>query len=186
MKQRFLSVARAVWDRKVRSGILIAIIVGAFTMAGGTGFNETPKAQADNCHAEQGTWVLKSAGITVARVTFGATVCEDNGEITGVTPIFEGDTEGAGDLTGWKFSSGGVWVESSGAHGFVVKAESSAKLCSPLGRLLPCSLTDRQTYRLAWYNTMGPYLVQPGFRLRSNTHFLGGGDAPQITFEKVG
>lgn len=186
MKERALSVIRSIWAKKWRSGFLIALLIGAIFGAGPTGFSSSQPAKADACHTEKGTWNLKSAGITVSRVTFGATICEANGAITGVSPIFEGSTDGIGSMTGWVFDSQGSWVESSSAHAAVIKAESSAKLCTPLKSFLPCSLTDRQTYRLVYYNTYGPYLTQPGFRLVSNTHFLGGGDAPQITFEKIG
>jgi hypothetical protein len=186
MKDRLAAFARNLWRMKYRTAFLVALLVGAILGAGPNGFVSPEAAQAGSCSTQAGTWLLKSAGITVARVHFGATVCEENGVVTGVSPIFEGSTEGAGDLAGWKFDSGGSWVVNSGDHGFTVAAASSAKMCSPLGRLLPCSLTDRQTYQLVWYNTYGPYLVQPGFKLTSNTHFLGGGNAPQITFQKIG
>jgi hypothetical protein len=186
MKERALAIGYFLWDRKLRTAFLVALLVGAIVSFGPNGFTSPRAAQADACHTEKGTWNLKSAGITVARVTFGATICEENGNITGVSPLFEGSTDGVGSMTGWVFDSGGSWVESSSAHAAVIKAESSAKLCTPLKSVLPCSLTDRQTYRLVYYNTYGPYLTQPGFRLVSNTHFLGGGDAPQITFQKIG
>jgi hypothetical protein len=185
MQDRFIAFGRNLWRMKWRSAFLIALLVGAIIGAGPNGFSSPEVAQAGSCHTEAGTWNLKSAGITVARVNFGATVCEENGVITGVSPIFEGTTDGVGSMSGWDFNSMGSWVVKSGDHGFTVRAESTAKMCTPAGRFLPCSLTDRQTYQLVWYNTYGPYLVSPGFRLTSNTHFLGGGDAPQITFQRV-
>ncbi len=186
MKERAMNLARAAWGKKWRTGFLVALLVGAILGAGPTGFVSPRVAQADSCHTEKGTWNLKSGGITVARVTFGATICEEDNVITGVSPIFEGSTDGVGSMTGWVFDSGGSWVAESGDHAAVIQAESSAKLCTPLRSLLPCSLTDRQTFELVYYNTYGPYLEQPGFQLRSNTRFLGGGNAPQISFEKVG
>lgn len=176
------------WRRSITGFFLVVLLTGIVT-ASDTWIVSPPSAQAGNCANHSATWKLRSGtvGPTIGRVHFGATICTENGRVTGVSPYLNGGIEGAGTPAGFIFTSLGVWtVRSTGTY-VEVHGQSQVKDCIPGARGVVCSLTDTEDYTLRYYSTDGPYSIgtEPGVFPQSRTCHLGGGCAPEVTFIRI-
>lgn len=175
--------------RRTATAVFLAVLLFGSLALKDTNEGSGQAAQAGSCAWHGQSYELSSGKIpaTLARVTFGATICQESGRITGVSPMFSGGTAGVGTPAGINFTNRGVYVVDSNATHVHVRATSTVQMC--LVRYIPiCGLTDTETYDLYFTSIYGPY--PPGFIANamltsSSTRFMNGDSAPQIGFRKV-
>lgn len=167
------------------AAFLILLLAGVLT-ATDTVTNTSQKAHAGNCFVDSQGWTLRggSVPLTIGTASFGATICVDNGQISGVSPFLNGGTEGAGTPAGFDFDNQGAWVVRQSGTYVEVQGQSKVKECLPGLRNVVCSMTDTERYTLRYSTVYGPYVpgTEPGIFVSSQSCSVFGGCYPGVTF----